>query len=79
MLEAHGGGLLLIARRVGGLLAQLGSYVDGGAVGMASTELMRRICITIQRENARATLRRLVDPSLSNVEADPSGWHDSEA
>ena len=74
VVEAHGGGLAAGARRVCAFIAKSSAAQNADEVDSHSAELLRRITISVHRENARAVLRRLPGGTLSAPSADPSGW-----
>ena len=69
VVEAHGRGFGPVARRVLGQVARAGAAREGEEVEVQAARLLRRMSISVHRENARATLRRL--PGL--VATHPSG------
>ena len=59
VVEAHGGGLGPVARKVCATIAQAAAARAGEKVKYQAANLLRRITFTLQRENARTVLRRL--------------------
>ena len=74
VIEAHGGGWSALLRHSVDRVAK--SQHTGFAVGQepASLRIAQRISISLQRENARAILRRLVPAQPAANEA---GWNDA--
>ena len=62
VVEAHGGGLGPVARRVCASIAQAAAARAGEEVTNQAASLLRRITYSLHRENARAVLRRLFTP-----------------
>jgi hypothetical protein len=59
VVEADGGGLGPAARRLCGFVSQVGAAREGQEVEVKAADLLRCISCSLQRENARAVLRRL--------------------
>ena len=74
VVEAHGGGFAIGARRLVSFIGKVAAARDGEEVEVASAGLMRRISISLQRENARSVLRRLSPASAATPVLDPSAW-----
>jgi hypothetical protein len=63
------------ARRICGFVAKSGAARDGEDVEVQAVSLLRCISILLQRENARAVLRRLPPaPAQSQLVANPDAW-----
>ena len=75
VLEAHGGGWSPLARSVLDKLAKAQSAAWAEGQEPSSLRIAQRISCTLQRENARAVLRRLVPPELSPA---VGGWGEPE-
>lgn len=75
ILEAHGGGWSPVARATLDRLAKAQSAAWQEGQEACSLRIAQRISCTLQRENARAVLRRLAPP-LAHPEA--AGWGDPE-
>jgi len=74
VVEAHGGGLGPIARRVCAIVAKAAGAKDGDEVDVQAAGLLRRISTSLQRENARAVLRRLATTSVPEPSPNPAAW-----
>jgi hypothetical protein len=74
VVEAHGGGLGPAARKVCGHLVKAAAARDGDEAEVHAADLFRRISITLQRENARAVLRRLPQAAPPPPAAYPEVW-----
>ena len=74
MIEAHGGGLAPTARRVVAHIAKAGAARDGEDVELQAATLLRRISISVHRQNARAVLRRLPGPRVVPSGVPPEAW-----
>jgi hypothetical protein len=74
VIEAHGGGLGPTARRVCSYVAKVGAAREGEEVEVQVANTMRRISISLQRENARAVLRRLGRPQQAPSGTAPEAW-----
>ena len=74
VVEAHGGGLGLVARRVMAHIAKAGAAVEGEEVEWKAASVVRRISCSVHRENARAVLRRFPPPRLEVAGSDPEVW-----
>ena len=74
VLEAHGGGLGSTARQIAGFVASAGAAHQGGAVEIQAATLLRRISIALQRETARAVVRRLANAPGEAPTAYPEAW-----
>ena len=59
VVDAHGGGWGPAAKEVFKIIARAHANQTGTSISMASSEIAQRISITLERENARAILRRL--------------------
>ena len=77
VVEAHGGGLGPVARRVCAIVAKAAGAKDGDEVEVQAAGLLRRISTSLQRENARAVLRRLAITSLPESSRNPEVWAES--
>ena len=74
VVEAHGGGLGPVARKVCASIAQAAAARAGEEVTHQAASLLRRITSTLQRENARAVLRRLPTQPRSQSRSSPAAW-----
>ena len=74
VVEAHDGGLAICARRIVAFIAKTGAARNGEEVEVEAAGLSRRISVYLQRENARAVLRRLWPAGDSAPAADPGAW-----
>ena len=74
IMEAHGGGFALGARRLISFIAKVAAARNSEDVEIESAGLMRRISISIHRENARSILRRLWPVSTATPVVDPGVW-----
>ena len=74
VVEAHGGGLGPVARRVCGSIAQASAARVGEEVSHQAANLLRRITSTLHRENARAVLRRLPTQPHNASSSSPAAW-----
>ena len=72
VIEAHGGGWSPTARRVLAWLARQGAAANLEAPAAVSLRIAQRTSCILQRENARAILRRTAAEALAP--AQPSGW-----
>ena len=79
IIEAHGGGFGPVARRVLAEVARAGAAREGEEVEAQASSLLRRMSVSVHRENARAILRRL--PGLVGTRAGPSpeAWAEEAA
>ena len=78
VVEAHGGGLAICARRIVGFIAKSAAARNAEEIEVEAAGLSRRISISLQRENARAVLRRLW-PTVGTTPADDPGvWAASQ-
>ncbi len=77
VVEAHGGGLGPVARRVCAIMAKAAGAKDGDEVEVQVAGLLRRISTSLQRENARAVLRRLAIISVPEPSPNPEAWGES--
>ena len=79
IIEAHGGGFGPVARRVLAEVARAGAAREGEEVEAQASSLLRRMSVSVHRENARAILRRL--PGLVSARAGPSpeAWAEEAA
>ena len=71
VIEAHSGAWSPNARRVLDWIAAGQAAVSGQSKEMASLNIAQRLSIALQRENARAVLKRAAAPCFSPL---PSGW-----
>ena len=74
IIEADGGGLGPIARKVCATIAQAGAARDGEEVSCRAASLLRRITTTSHCENARAMLRRLPVQAAAPLGSSPAAW-----
>jgi hypothetical protein len=74
VIEAHGGGLGPVARRVCALVAKAAAAHFGDEVEGQAVDLVRCISSSLQRENARAVFRRLPSAVLIQPSANPDAW-----
>ena len=80
IVEAHGGGWSKTARQVLDLIAKHVEAATGLESEVASLEIAQRLSITLQRENARAVLRRISEVEAGSAESEwpladePSLW-----
>ena len=74
IIEADGGGLGPVARKVCASIAQTGAARDGEEGSTRAASLLRRITTTVHRENARAMLRRLPVQMSVPVSSSPAAW-----
>jgi len=65
VVEAHGGSWGPEARQTWSRLAKLAAEISGEDQSVEAARLQQALSITLQRENARAILRRLAAPQLS--------------
>ena len=79
VLEAHGGGVGPTGRRVCGFIASAAAVTTGTEVEVSAAKLLRRISVALQRENARAVLRRMPGDNEPGPGAYPEAWGDEEA
>jgi hypothetical protein len=77
VVEAHGGGFGVVARRICAHVAKVGAAKDGCEVEVQAASLFRSMSISVHRENARAVLRRLTPPSTGAAGPHPDAWADS--
>ena len=59
VVDAHGGGWGPVAKEAFKTIARAYANQTGTSASIATSELAQRISITLERENARAILRRL--------------------
>ncbi len=76
--EAHGGSWGLVAKSVWKSLSKAWDAVTGSDESAAAAELQQRISVTLQRENARAVLKRLAPTAEVAPEACPDAWLDDD-
>ena len=62
VIEAHGGGLGTEFRQILDSIAKQAAAVSGLRIDCHSLLIAQRISVTLQKENARAILRRRVEP-----------------
>ena len=74
VVEAHGGGLGPVARKVCASIAQAAAARSGEEVTHQAASLLRRITCSLHRENARAVLRRLPGAQPLPTRCSPSAW-----
>ena len=79
VVEAHGGGWGITARKVWSFLSKAIAAKEGRDESATAAELQQRISITLQRENARAVLRRMCGSSQPSRSATPAAWSWDEA
>ena len=77
VIEAHSGGLTKTARRVCSHIAKIAAAKEGEDIEVTTSTLLRRITISLQRENARAVLRRLLGCNPEPVSANPNAWSET--
>ena len=78
VVEAHGGGLALGARRLVSFIAKVGAARSGEEIEDESVGLMRRISIALHRENARSILRRMWPAWATTSTVAPGAWMSSQ-
>ena len=78
VVEAHGGSWGPAAKETFKAIARAFADQSGTPVCVASAELAQRISITLERENARAILRRLVVAEESRCMINSAAWDDDE-
>ena len=76
ILEAHGGGMSPLTRAVVDKIARAQSAAWQEGQEPPCLRIAQRISCSLQRENARAVLRRLIPPAASQGVA---GWGEAEA
>ena len=74
VVEAHGGGLAIGARRIISFIAKSAAARNGEEIEVESAGLSRSISISIHRENARAILRRQWPALVAAPAVDPGVW-----
>ncbi len=74
VIEAHGGGLAPMARRVVAHIAKAVAARDGEVVEPQADTFPRRISISVHRENARVVLRRLPGTWVAPSGVPPEAW-----
>ena len=81
VLEAHSGGWSKGVSTVLYFIAKHASAVTGEDLGLTTRNIAQRISITLQRENARAVLRRMTEPDVEaprqttgNVDTGLESW-----
>jgi hypothetical protein len=75
VVEADGGGLGPAARRLCGFVSKVGAAREGQEVEVKAADLLRCISCSLQRENARAVLRRLPRGSLPDAaDGNAAAW-----
>ena len=74
VVEAHGGGLGCSGKRLCGFLASSAAVEQGQEVQESAGKLHRRLSVALQRETARAVLRRLHPSADARASACPQGW-----
>ena len=74
VLEAHGGGMGPTAKATLKASARQAAAQTGQPTSQASQELMQRISIALQRENARSVLRRLSQDPACDASANSRAW-----
>ena len=74
VVEAHGGGLGPVARRVCAAIARAGAARAGEEVEVQAASMVRRISISAHRENARSMLRRLGSTPSGPASLTPAAW-----
>ncbi len=77
--EAHSGAWGPTARTVWRFLSKAWAATSGLDASFVSAVLAQRTSTTLQRENARAVLRRMVPLSPEADTACPQGWHETDA
>ena len=78
IIEADGGGLGTTARRVCSFIAKASAAKTSGEAVEQATSLLRRITVSLHRENARATLRRLPAPPPHHATTHPAVWTEDQ-
>ena len=76
VMESHSGACSLQMRRVIDFIAQRQASMTSKSDELASLRIAQRISISLQRENARAVLRRRVPGIAQNVASDWGQWGD---
>ena len=67
-----------MARKVCAHIAKTRAAREGDDVEVQAAGLLRRISVSVHRENARATLKRLPHRTLeASSSADPAAWAES--
>ena len=74
IVEADGGGLGRTARQVCAHIAKGAASRVNTEVEVQACELLRRISMTLQRENARSVLKRMPLPNVESATLDPAIW-----
>ena len=74
IIEAHGGGFGPVARRICARVAKAAAATSGEDVEVKAADLLRRISISLHRENARAILRRLPTQEGGSMAPSPAAW-----
>ena len=74
VLEAHGGGMGVAARRVLAYVASSAAALEGEDVEERAAVAAGGLSIALMRESARAVVRRLAPPRESAPSACPGGW-----
>ena len=76
VIEAHGGGLGPVARRVVAHIAKASAARHGEDPEWQAAVISRRISVSAHRENARAMIRRLPGPAVQPPARAPAAWSD---
>mgnify|MGYP001271299192 CR=1 FL=1 len=76
VVDAHGGGWGPAAKEAFKTIAREHANQTGTSVSMATSELAQRISITLERENARAILRRLTPVGPLDPGCNAAAWID---
>ena len=74
VIEAHGGGIGALGRRLCGFVASACATEEGEEVETTAVRLHRCLFIALQRETARAVLRPLSPAAEAEVPAYPQAW-----
>ena len=79
VVEAHGGGWGPSAAAVWKHLAKESASASGVEISLACSELAQRLSTTLQRESARAILRRLTSDSGEQQGCNSAAWRCDDA
>ena len=79
VVEAHGGGLGPVARRVCARIAKAAAAKEWDEVELQAGDLLRRIIFAVHRENARAVLKRLPGLQVDLANPNPLAWGEDAA
>jgi hypothetical protein len=79
VVEAHSGTWGPTARAVWRFLAKAWAATSGHDMSYVCSDLAQRTSTTLQRENARAVLRRMAWATPVSEEVSPEAWLDEDA